>query len=83
MERRIQESKKVRRLADQPFFKELAVRIDAPWNQVQAALLAEGMFAGPYFEPLGVAPDDAMLLCATEARSKDEIDQLIDVLSQL
>lgn len=47
-----------------------------PPDRLEKRLLDAGMFAGPRFDRLGLEPDNAMIFCATEARTKDEIDQL-------
>lgn len=79
LERRLMEAGKVQRLARQPFFKEFAVRTGENVSDLERRLLEAGFFAGPYFDLLGLEPDDGVLLCATEARTKEEIDRFVDV----
>jgi glycine dehydrogenase subunit 1 len=63
-----------------PFFKEFVVRCPEDPVAINKRLLNAGILGGlplaPYYPDLG----DAMLLCVTEQRSKEEIDALIAVL---
>jgi glycine dehydrogenase subunit 1 len=65
---------------DQPFFKEFVVRTPADPARINEHLLSQriigGLPLGPYYPDMG----DAMLLCVTEQRTKDEIDALIAAL---
>ena len=57
-----------------PFFHECVLRIDAPVDELMRALTAEGIIAGM---PLGSDYEDlqdCLLVCATELRTEDEID---------
>jgi glycine dehydrogenase subunit 1 len=63
-----------------PFFKEFAVRCPEDPAVINRRLLEAGILGG---YPLGGAYPhlaDAMLLCVTEQRTKEEIDRLVDAL---
>jgi glycine dehydrogenase subunit 1 len=65
---------------DAPFFNEFVVRCPIAPEDVNDKLLAAGMIGGL---PLGsFDPDlaDAMLVCVTEQRLKDEIDRFVTIL---
>ena len=64
-------------LYDRPFFNEFAVRTTVPAAKVQEALLAEGILGGVRLA------NDALLLCVTEMRSKEEIDKLVAVVNNI
>lgn len=64
-------------LYDRPFFNEFAVRTTVSAAKVQEALLAEGILGGVRLA------DDALLLCVTEMRSKEEIDKLVAVVNNI
>lgn len=66
---------KARPMWDRPFFKEFAISCDVSPEDLQAHLLSEGFLVGPTFNRLGLSPADGLLVCATEARSKEEIDR--------
>jgi len=66
---------------DRPFFKEFVVKTPANPARINEHLLAQGIVGGL---PLGAHfPDmaDAMLLCVTEQRTKDDIDALVAALA--
>lgn len=80
LERRLRETGQVKRLAQQPFFKEFAVTTGEDPQGLDARLLEAGFFAGPHFAQVGLDPHDGLIVCATEARTKDEIDRFADAL---
>src|SRR5690606_3705576 len=66
-----------------PFFQEFVVRLPADPEEINRRLLDAGIIGGL---PLGrYYPElaDSMLLCVTEARTREEMDRLVDVLEQL
>ena len=77
MERELLKTGKVERLAKQPFFKEFAAVANEPLDVLEKRLLEAGLFAGPRFDKLGLAPENGLMFCATEARTKEEIDRLV------
>ncbi|MEX2101871.1 MAG: aminomethyl-transferring glycine dehydrogenase subunit GcvPA [Actinomycetota bacterium] len=58
---------------DAPFFKEFALRLPVPAEQVRDALVERGFLAGV---PLSGAGEDVLLVAVTERRSREEIDAL-------
>lgn len=65
-----------------PFFHEFVVKCPMPVQEINEKLLLEGIIGGydlgqdyPYLK-------DHMLICTTEANSKEEIDTLVDVLRE-
>lgn len=70
----------LRRLWDRPFFKEFAIETPLPAKELQARLLKRGFFAGPAFSQVGLEPEHALLVCATEARSRSEIDRFVEAI---
>lgn len=67
--------KGVTRVFNRPFFHETVLRLDAPVADVLRALAAQSILGGydltPYYPELG----QALLVCATEARTAADIDQ--------
>ena len=62
---------------DKPFLNEFAIKTTLDVDDVQSQCLCAGIQAG-----LKIA-DDTLLMCVTEARSKAEIDALVDQVKQL
>lgn len=60
---------------DKPFLNEFAVKTDLDIDMLQTVGVLENLNVG-----LKVA-DDTLLICVTEQRTKDEIDDLIDILT--
>jgi len=65
---------------DTPFFKEFAIRTPVDPELINARLLDRGIVGGLPLGPLYPEMDNALLLCVTEQRTKDEIDALVGVL---
>jgi len=63
---------------DKPFFKEFALVGDKPTKEVNGKLVEAGILGGYDLGPLGVK--NGSLLCFTEKRTKEEIDQLASTL---
>ncbi len=78
---------------DGPFFNEFVVGCPRPVTELNQALLAEGILGGLDVSPgtgyggplsrLPGPPEHAMLLCATELSTRQEIDTLVDTLGRL
>lgn len=66
-----------------PFFNEFVVHLPKPVEEVQKALLEQGYVFGldlsGYYPQLG----DAVLLTATEVRTKEEMDSLVQALREV
>ncbi len=65
---------------DAPFFKEFVVRTPISPELINVRLLDQGIVGGLPLGPLYPEMDNALLLCVTEQRTKDEIDALVGVL---
>lgn len=65
-----------------PFYKEFALRVPAPAEQVAASLSGQGFMVGPalgrWYEDL----DDCLLIAATEKRTTEDIDGLAEALEK-
>lgn len=67
-------------LSEDDFFNEFVVQLDRPVAEITEQLLEEGIVAGlDVSEELGWT--NAMLLCATEKRTKEEMDKLVSLLT--
>ena len=65
---------------DTPFFKEFVVRTPVAPEAVNERLLEAGMIGGLPLGPYYPDMENALLLCVTEQRTKDEIDTLVAAL---
>jgi glycine dehydrogenase subunit 1 len=63
-----------------PFFKEFALRLARPAEDVRDALLDHGILGGV---PLASAGDDVLLVAVTEKRDKGEIDRYAEILAEV
>jgi glycine dehydrogenase subunit 1 len=63
-----------------PFFKEFAIRCPEDPVTINKRLLEAGLLGGLPLGPVYPGMENGMLLCVTEQRSKEEIDQLVAVL---
>lgn len=75
--REIQKLKGYSLAFSQPFFKEFVVRCPVPPSRINEALLKERIIGGLDISHL---VDGGMLLCVTEANTKQEIDKLVRTL---
>lgn len=62
---------------NQPFLNEFAVKTTVDISLLQKKFIEAGIFGG-----LKIA-EDTLLFCVTEMRSKEEIDQLVNIVKQL
>lgn len=65
------DTKKFKMVNDQPFFKEFVVQYNGDVKALNEYLLNKGFLSGLILE------DNCLLLCASEARTKDEIDEFV------
>jgi glycine dehydrogenase subunit 1 len=65
----------VKRLHDGPYFHEVALRLDRPVEPVLAALSRQDILGG--FDLSDFAGCDALLVCATETKTADDIDTCV------
>jgi glycine dehydrogenase subunit 1 len=74
----------VQPLFDKPFFDEFAVMLPKPVRKVNRALAKQGIIGG--FAIARAYPElgaNAALFCVTEARTRDDIDQLVSALKEV
>jgi glycine dehydrogenase subunit 1 len=74
-------------LFDRPFFNEFAVALDHDAAAVNEKLLEQGILGGyaldrEFLHSLGLKQEQAMLICVTEKRTREEIDHLVSVLAK-
>lgn len=65
------------------FFNEFALQLPKPAHEVQKELMARGFLIGPTLERDFPDMNDSLLIAVTEKRSKEEIDTLVESLTQL
>ncbi len=68
---------------DQPFFKEFVVKTPVHPDLINNKLMEQGMIGGLALNDLYPELGNALLLCITEQRTKEEIDTLIAVLESI
>ncbi|HMA53980.1 MAG TPA: aminomethyl-transferring glycine dehydrogenase subunit GcvPA [Acidobacteriota bacterium] len=73
----------VKRKFTGPVFNEFAIEIPKPWPAVDAALRAKGIVGGYGLGAEFPEAGDAVLVCVTEMRTKDEIDRLARTLQEV
>lgn len=83
LEAALLETGKFERGWDRPFFKEFALVPKIPVDELLQGLLREGFVAGPALARLGLEPPGGLIFCATEARTRDEIDALAAAVRRL
>ena len=69
--------------AGQPFFKEFVVKTPSDPVKINESLLEQGIIGGLPLNDLYPELGNAMLLCVTEQRTKEEIDALVTALGKL
>ena len=67
---------------DAPFLKEFALRTTLPVKTLQAHLAEQGYMAGIALGDYRKGMDDCILFCATEKRTKEQIDSLITLIKE-
>lgn len=68
------------RIGDGPFFHEFVLKLNQPVDQVNQFMYDNGFMSG--FDVSTYFDEPALLLCATEKRSKEEIDQFVSLLKE-
>ncbi|WP_312337328.1 aminomethyl-transferring glycine dehydrogenase subunit GcvPA [Anaerospora hongkongensis] len=66
-----------------PFFHEFVIKTPCPAADINAALLAKGIIGGLDLGTVDSDRTDQLLLCVTEKRTREEIDQLVAALEGL
>ncbi|GAB2319557.1 aminomethyl-transferring glycine dehydrogenase subunit 1 [Alkalibacterium sp. s-m-22] len=67
-------------LSDNDFFNEFVVKLDRPFYEVTDQLL-DHQIVGGFDVSEALNEENAMLLCVTEKRTKEEMDQLVSLLA--
>ncbi len=67
---------------EQPVFNEFRVKSKKAFSKVEEKCMARGVFPGVALEPYYPAMKDQFLVCATETKSKEDIDRFLEVLGQ-
>jgi glycine dehydrogenase subunit 1 len=80
MAARLQQLPGLRLLFDRPFFHEIVLQLPVDAHVVHAALERQGICAGVPLGPYYPEMANMLLLCATEMRTADEIEQLARAL---
>lgn len=68
---------------NQPFFKEFVIKTELAPDYIISELLKENIFAGIDLSRFNDKWQNLMLVCATEKRTKHEIDKFIKLLKEL
>lgn len=66
----------------QPIFNEFVVFSDQPFSKIESALLEKNFFAGVGLESDYPEMKNAFLVCATETKSKEDLDAFVTALSK-
>jgi glycine dehydrogenase subunit 1 len=66
----------------QPIFNEFRVKSNKPFDKVEQKLTARGIFPGVVLEPFYPELKDQFLVCATETKSREDLDRFAEALSQ-
>lgn len=67
---------------DQPIFNEFRVRSKKPFAEIEKKLMAQGIFPGVALETFYPELKDRFLVCATETKSKEDLDRFAEALSR-
>ena len=81
--KRVAEADGVELLGGGHFFNEFVVRLPRPASEVNAALLERGFLGGYDLANAYPALGNAMLLCATEMNTREEIDRFAEALARI
>ncbi len=73
----------VERLFDGPYFHEVAVQLDRPVAPVLEALAERGILGGIDLSYHSQEPGNALLVCATETKTDEDIDAYISALRKI
>ena len=63
-------------------FNEFRVRSKKPFAKVEEKMMAQGIFPGVALEPFYPELKDQFLVCATETKSKEDLDRFAEVLGK-
>jgi glycine dehydrogenase subunit 1 len=68
--------------AAQPVFNEFRVRSKKPFSKIEEKLMAQGIFPGVAIEPFYPELKDQFLVCATETKSKEDLNRFVEALAK-
>jgi glycine dehydrogenase subunit 1 len=63
-------------------FNEFRVRSKKPFAKIEEKLMAKGIFPGVALEPFYPELKDQFIVCATETKSKEDLDRFVEALAQ-
>jgi glycine dehydrogenase subunit 1 len=63
-------------------FNEFRVRSKKPFEKVEEKMAVQGIFPGVALEPFYPELKDQFLVCATETKSKEDLDRFVEALSR-
>ncbi len=66
----------------QPIFNEFRVKSNKPFVKIEEKLMDRGVFPGVALEPYYPELKDQFLVCATETKSKEDLDRFVEALAQ-
>lgn len=75
--------KGVRGVFNAPFFKEFVLKLDKPAGEVLEGLLKHGIIGGFDLGRVDDKMSDMLLVCVTEVKTKEDIDEFVKVLEGL
>ena len=73
----------VQRVFEGPYFHEVALRLDRPVAPVLAALAANNILGGLDLSAYTPALENALLVCVTETKTDEDIDEYIDAMRKV
>lgn len=76
--KRLEETGKFKLKYSAPFFKEFVMETDLDIPAMNEKLIEQGILGGLHLKDCGM--DNAILFCATETRSKEDMDRLVEAL---
>ncbi|OQA57434.1 MAG: putative glycine dehydrogenase (decarboxylating) subunit 1 [Candidatus Omnitrophica bacterium ADurb.Bin277] len=65
-----------------PIFNEFRVKSRKPFPQIEKRLMEGGIFPGVALEPFYPELKDEFLVCATETKTREELDRFVEALSR-
>ena len=66
----------------QPIFNEFRIKSKKPFAKVEEKMTAQGIFPGVSLVPFYPELEDQFLVCATETKSKEDLDRFAEALAQ-
>ncbi|OGW84995.1 MAG: glycine dehydrogenase (aminomethyl-transferring) [Omnitrophica bacterium RIFCSPHIGHO2_02_FULL_46_11] len=83
LRRALSNLKEVEILTDGSIFNEFVIRLKKPVDQVNQSLFQKGIISGLALERFYPELKEQMLVCATETKSKDQLDQFVEALKEV